>query len=342
MTSATTPTRRRSILFWAIAAVASLHFALAFSLTLPRLWDLPTFAYANIAYPYRRRILIRGLYRLVLHFTQSPTVPLGHGAVTTVALLNIVLAFSSVMLAVLAARLLIAQILGRQSPFRWLSLLVVYCCSYHFLLIPENRVQFPYDLPSMAFFGLATYAAFTRNRWLYYPIFLLATFNRESTLFLPLIFLIFALREDLPLPRALRSLPLRLYAETAVQLLAWVFILHLCESLTGGPTTLPTHLRQNLHLLTNPIHWPTFLSLFGFLWIPYLLFFRRIRSPRLERCVLLAPLWAAAMFLYADILEIRVNSEAIVYITVCIALILSNTIQQRPPLTPRDALDPTP
>ncbi len=295
------------------------------------------FAYGTLEFPYRRRMLTRWLFRAVLHVLHvlpNSFVHLGNHTVTTNSLVEILLAFTCVLLAILAARLLLVRLLGKGSRFCWLALLVVYISAYQFVLAPENRVQVPYDLVSVVLFGLATYAAFTGNRWLFYPVFVLATFNRESTLFLPFVFLVFDLRADLPLLGALKSTSLLRYAELALQLALWTVVLHICERMSGGPAPLPMEFRHNLHLLVNPLHWPGYLSLFGFLWLPYIVFFGRIGDVRLQRIALLAPFWAAAMFLHADLLEIRVNSEWTVYIAVCIAMIVANSMALRDDRSP--------
>lgn len=74
-------------------------------------------------------------------------------------------------------------------------------------------------------------------------------------------------------------------------------------------------------MIVKPVHWPTYVSVFGFLWIPYVVYFRRIRDVRLQRIAWLAVPWAVVMLVFADPLEIRTHSEWSVYIAVCIACI---------------------
>jgi hypothetical protein len=86
-----------------------------------------------------------------------------------------------------------------------------------------------------------------------------------------------------------------------------------------------THTRQSLRFLLTPYHWPTLLSVYAFLWVPYFFLFRRIGYVNLQRCAILLPLWFAAMIWKADLLEIRVQSEWIPYLTICLALIVHNS-----------------
>jgi hypothetical protein len=316
-------------LFWVVAAFASAQFALSYANTMAPAFTLTEFSTGAIPYPYRRRILMKFVYRLGVHFSNHLGFTSARATVTPEMTIGVVLAFCACILMILSARLFIQKLLGKDSLFAWFALLTIYIANYNHLLVHELRFSTPYDLPSAALFGLACYAAFTRNRWLYYPVFILATFNRESTLFLPLVFFIFGLREDSDLREAVRRLSLWTYIELAIQLIAWQAIITFCERSTGG--TEPTHsiIVYNLHLLANPAHWPTYASVFGFLWLPYLLFFNRIASIRLQRIIWLAPIWAAVMLKYADPLEIRTNSEWTIYITVCIAMIVHTTWNMR-------------
>jgi len=78
-------------------------------------------------------------------------------------------------------------------------------------------------------------------------------------------------------------------------------------------------------MIINPSHWPTLTGAYGFLWIPYFIYFRRIQNIRLQRCLLLAPLWLAINIRYADVIEIRTDSEWIPYLVVCLASIVHNS-----------------
>lgn len=290
-------------------------------MTVTPAFPLRAFTHAAVDFPFRRRMLLQWFYRAGLEFGDHLKFFSAHTTIGPDTLVTLLLAFASTMLLILSAKLFISRILGPDSPFVWFSLLTLYITNYHQLLVHEMRFMAPYDVPSAALFGLACYAAFSRNRWLYYPVFLIATFNRESTVFLPLVFLIFGLRKDLPLPEALRRFKPAAYLEVVLQLVAWRAILTFEEHITGGVVHQDSLVIRNLHMLANPFHWSTYVSIFGFLWIPFLIFFNRISDIGLRRCALLAPLWAAVMVRYADMLEIRTNSEWTVYLTVSLALI---------------------
>jgi hypothetical protein len=131
------------------------------------------------------------------------------------------------------------------------------------------------------------------------------------------------------------------WAETGIQLVVCVLIVHWCNVITNavlGPTW---QLPRNLHYMSNPMHWPTLLSIFGFLWVPYIIFFRRIGNVNLQRVALLFPFWFIAMVWKADLLEIRVQSEWVPYLTLCLALMLRNSLLVRESITKQTLAAPS-
>jgi hypothetical protein len=233
---------------------------------------------------------------------------------------------ASVFVAIGATRQSIERILGPATPWVWAAFLVPYMACFHFLLVGEIRVQTPYDLPSMAFYAICLYAVLARQRLLFYCVFVIATLNRETALFLPLLFFVRQLREDDRLDRVLLRVSPAVIAELLLQLAMWAALRFWSNSLVAPGTFGETRfVPQNIHFLFSPLHWPTLASVFGFLWVPLLLFYRRIPSVFLKRCLLLAPLWLLLMFKYGDLLEIRIHSEWISYVAVCMALMLDRT-----------------
>lgn len=278
------------------------------------------YAYADVEYPYRRRVLMQWVLRAALHFRSQLTYTSRNSSWGAVEICCAAIAVLSLLATIAIARRWIRLLTGGHRGLEWMALLVIWICNYHFLL-SEIRFQLPCDLPSMAFFGLGCYAAYTRNRPLYYAALIVGTVNRESTLFLPLVFLLFSTADRTSLPASLRRIRPAIYAEVLLQLALWAGLYTWCVQSTGGTRHLPSLLGVNARMILKPVHWSTFASIFGFLWIPYAAYFRRIGDPRLERVAWLAPLWAVVMFVFADPLEIRTHSEWAVYLVVCLASI---------------------
>ena len=324
--------------FLALALVMSVHFGMTYARALPPAWDtLRQFAYGPIDIAYRPRVLMRWVYAFAYHLTQDKPPRFAHGVMSAQLVTVFLIAAVSMFIIIYLTRASIGLLAGKTSAIRWIAPVTVYMCCYQYLLTPQIRAQFPYDVPAVAVFALGIYAILAKQRCLYYPVFVLGTFNRETTLFLPMLFVILALDESVPLLTALKRMSVWRYAEAAVQFVAWAGIVHWCNVTTHavlGPTwAVP----QNLHFIASPMHWSTLLSIYGFLWIPYVIFFRRIGNVNMQRVALLLPLWFIAMFWKADLLEIRVESEWVPYLAICLALIVRNSLLVRTEFVPGEA-----
>lgn len=55
--------------------------------------------------------------------------------------------------------------------------------------------SFPYDVPSLMFFSLGVYLVIGNRLWLYYLMFPIAVFNRETACFLTIFFVIWNLEQ---------------------------------------------------------------------------------------------------------------------------------------------------
>jgi hypothetical protein len=317
-------------LFFTLAVLMSFHFAMTFARTLdPSFPDLHTFAYGPIDIPYRPRILMRWVYGFAYGITHDRPPHFAHGVLSAMQVTLFVIAFLALLAVIFGTRASITRLTSPTAPVRWMALLTVYMCCYQYLLVPQIRAQFPYDVPCVAVFAVGIFALLTKRRWLYYLVFLVGTFNRETTMFLPPLFIILALDSTVPLLTALKRMSLWRYTEATAQMVVWAGIVHWCNVKTNavlGPTwALP----KNIGFFLTPFHWPTLLSVFAFLWLPYVLWFRRIGNVNLQRVALLFPFWFVAMLWKADLLELRVHAEWIPYLTICLALIVKNSLQFR-------------
>jgi len=320
-------------LFWALALLVSIHFAFSYVTVLKRAFSYSDYIQGIAAYPYRTRRLMawvfKGAQLLGRLIHAKPETPDDRGPIWWCQL-GVVAA--SVFAATAATRRSIQTLLARNTPWVWAAFLVPYMAYFHFLLIGEIRVQTPYDLPSMAFYAIGLYAILSRNRLLFYAIFILATLNRETALFLPLLFFLRQLKEDDSITHALRRVRPLAVAELVLQLAIWAGLRVWSNSLVPrGTFGEARFIPQNIHFLLSPLHWPTLASVFGFLWVPLLLFYKRIPNVFIQRCLLLAPLWLLLMFKYGDLLEIRIHSEWISYIAICMALLLDQALTWKQP-----------
>ena len=178
-----------------------------------------------------------------------------------------------------------------------------------FLLLPFNYAMqgfYPYDMPALVFtiVGLILIGD-GRFAW-FYPLFVIATFNRETSFFLVLAMI--AIWWD-------RQPLWRTAAHAAAQLVIWVSIKwYLFEVFAANPRfgdgLFQAQLKMNAALIIGlPLTAATALSAWGFLWVPVALGFRRIGSLELRRALMLVPVFLAAMLFVGVMNENRIYGE---------------------------------
>jgi hypothetical protein len=191
------------------------------------------------------------------------------------------------------------------------------------------RVRYVYDLPSMAFFALGLYLIyFRRSVYLFAGLFLVATINRETSLFL-LVFFVLAkwIQENRSLARMLHPSVLLPLALLSLFWLAWHHWVaaHFAHNASVGRM----HWKDNIYLLLAPFSWPQLLAV-GAFTVPLLLFYRRL----LQDALLTVWLWSIAvwfvfMMIFGVIIEIRIFGELIPYLACCTALIAEQVLLRR-------------
>jgi hypothetical protein len=181
---------------------------------------------------------------------------------------------------------------------------------WHYLLPREIALVVPSDIPAVMFFTLLL-ALMVRKNWIwYYPVFIIATFNRETTCFVTLIFL-FAYWKKLP--------PKALLAHLGSQLLIWITIKTglwflyadnpgaLFEIFHAGSSR--SHFWSNIEFLTSPKRVLIFLSSFGFLWALILVWGKLIEDQFIKRALLALIPFCLVMLIIGNLNEIRILGE---------------------------------
>lgn len=174
-----------------------------------------------------------------------------------------------------------------------------------------------FDLPAYFLFGLGTYFLF-RRQWL--PILLLMPFaaaNRETAIFLALLWLAAVWPEQARAKSILQTLAL-IAVWAPVRLVIWHWYRH-------NDTDVGSRIVSNLRdLFTSAQSWPQIASAFGFLF-PILLLYRGDLAPTSKRL-----LWAmmpclAVILWYGVWLETRIFGE----FTLLFALLLTEIVDKR-------------
>ena len=188
-----------------------------------------------------------------------------------------------------------------------------------------NYVFYPYDIPAALFFTLGLILLHRRNWALFYPVFIAATMNRETSIFLvaATVFVFF----DSCSRRTLALL-------VSSQLLIWVAIktgLWLLYGDNYGVGLFFCQLRVNvLTIVTFRIRAISALSTWGWLWVAVVMGHRRIADPFLRRNLWLVPLFVVAMLIVGFVLEVRIYGDVLPIVLSASWVVLLDVLRTRP------------
>ena len=208
----------------------------------------------------------------------------------------------------------------------YLALCIFYILIFHNLLVRELPLRYPWDMSSMLFFLLGIIAVYRRHWVLYYAVFIIGTFNKETTCFLPILYFYAYWGRD-----TWRNLLLH----PAVSLLLWLGIKYALYQLylDSGTESIWFHekLRANLIYQSHPLCLFRIASLFGFLWLPLLIYFKRIPDVFIRRSLFVVVIYVIGMLYVGNIYELRIFNEMIPLILTAFLLIVRETTSRQQP-----------
>ncbi len=204
-----------------------------------------------------------------------------------------------------------------------LSFTLLLVLPFNYLLARYAPFWYPYDIPGQFFFVLGIIFLY-KEKWLhFYILFAIATFNRETSAFLTLIFL-FTTFKKIPLKIAL----LHCLAQGIIWLSIKMILYQLYGHNQGEGTIIEQHLGFNMEYLKSFKNYPLLFSNFGFLWIPILLFYKHIENVFIKRCLLVFILFFVVQLFTSSIPELRVYQEFIPIIITAYTCILKSLFEK--------------
>jgi len=180
-----------------------------------------------------------------------------------------------------------------------------------FAILPFNYFNlpyYPYDIPSVLFFTLGLLLIYQQNwRW-YYPLFIVATVNRETSIFLVAgtLFVLFD-------RYSARVLVLLAGSQVAI----WVIIRAALWSIYQrnrwmGYGLYQFQLKVNIAtLLSHPLKGVIALATWGCLWMAVVIWHDRIRDVNLKRTLMTVPVFIIGMFVAGFVIELRIYGEVL-------------------------------
>ena len=198
-----------------------------------------------------------------------------------------------------------------------------------YALVTVFRLRFVYDLPSLGFFAGGMFLLYFRQPlWQFALLFTVATLNRETTLFLLVLFVLSRLRvRTLPWWRRL-SMGDGVFAASLLAIwCTWhVWVGH---RFAANGTESWSRVLLNLKVLLVPASWLQLGSCFAFCGPLVLLWRRRVQDSLLRMWLWVVPLWFLFMLQYGQLLESRVFGELIPLVACCMALGAEEALLER-------------
>jgi len=201
-----------------------------------------------------------------------------------------------------------------------LPFLGLYALPWDYILPRDIPIIVPSDITAVAFFAVGL-ALLRERRWVwFYPVFLIGTLNRETMIFLLIVFVLVEWGQ-----MAKRQLTVH----AAIMIALWGGVRVLMNALYGGNPgeaieiyhvgSQVTHLSTNLQMLVSPARLLVILSSFGFLWVPVLFFYRRITDHFTRRALWVIPIYVIMILLIGNMNEMRVWGEMLALIILAMA-----------------------
>ncbi|ADW68229.1 hypothetical protein [Granulicella tundricola] len=210
-------------------------------------------------------------------------------------------------------------------PYVYPLFLIMVATSY--CILTTHAFRYVYDLPSLGLFAIGLWLIQRRaHPILFAALFLIATLNRETSLFLLYFFVVSncVAEEKFHWPRAFS---LRVLATTLPLAAAWIaWHLFVTRHFAGLDSESAPRIQTNLITLAWPMVWPQLFAVLGYT-LPILLIVRsRTRPLELRLWLWITPVWAVFMFFFGVFAEVRLFGELIPIFTAAAVLLAEERI----------------
>jgi hypothetical protein len=274
--------------------------------------------------PFQYRVLIPWLVRGLLTLLPSLSLPGTFQFIELLAVIGLVLAF----------RTWLKRLLTHPTLAALLSLSIFYALPFHFLFPREFAFFYPSDIPAVLFFTLGLLFLHRQDWKRFYPLLLLATLNRETALFLTVVYVFTAFGT-----RPRRAVIVHTLAQLALWGAAKASLYVLYRS-NPGLGIFESQLASNLAWLSQPAVLIEVASLWGFVWIPVLIWGRSIPDDFVRRSLWAALPYVLALGTVGVVHEMRIYAEFIPLMLGAFWLIVVRLAQGQPDVSGPTATAP--
>jgi hypothetical protein len=296
-----TRTARINLVFLLAAAILSLHsvpYALRVCVSPPDHGsDSPEALVAGTAStPYQYRVLLPWLVRgaLELHVIRPESEIAVFAGIQAVALVLLGFAFRAYL-----SRFIIDPVLASV-----MALTIYAVLPFNYFNLP----YYPYDIPSVLFFTVGLLLIYERRWGWFFPLFAIATLNRETSIFLAVASL-FVLFDRYSRPRLALIVGSQLAIWVAIKAFLWVVYQ---QNRWMGYGLYQFQLKVNAAtLLEHPVKGFIALATWGCLWLAVVIWHRRIHDVYLKRTLWTVPVFIAGMLFAGFVIELRIYGEVL-------------------------------
>ena len=268
--------------------------------------------------PFQYRMLIPKLAAFLYNF--SPV----KNKIPNIINLFFIIEFLAVFSVVFIFRYYLSLFL-KNKKLNYILVFLIYPVLVFTYLIPRSDpIFYPYDTFSILFFTAALIFLYKKQFIPYYLIFITATFNRETTCFLTIIFLFTYCK---------KISNLKLSSHLFLQFILWLSVKLLLRKIyinNSGDGVFENHFFNNIKYLSDFEHYPSLFSALAYIWIPVLVKWREIPDDFLKKAILVIIFFIPGMILVGNIYEIRIYGELIpVFLTPFILLLINFVKKQK-------------
>ena len=203
--------------FWtAMVGAICAHFTLVYNLNNRPFLNLSRYAAGQESLPFQARVLMAWIFRALAGRSFISAVASRLPVHDPYIAIQIFISFVTLFGAITFTRGSLYLLTSHSTFSRWAALLVAFMAYFNLPFVYGLAYTLPYDLPSLFFFTGCIFCVLRRSYFLFYLLFMLGIFNRETICFVTLFFLVWELSQtrlqDLPRASISRTGPIRDYA----------------------------------------------------------------------------------------------------------------------------------
>lgn len=237
----------------------------------------------------------------------------------------------SVLILFIVFRYYVSQFFVRDVTSSVLCIFLFYSLVSLFILpriVPLTyAIWFPWDVPSICLFTICLVLLHRRIWLFYYLLFALAVLTKQTAIFLAVVYLFTSMGH-------VKSRTVAVHF--SLQVAIWLVIVYGQYHVGGGnPFTMGlfglSNLQRNLVFLGRITNLPFLFSVFGYLWIPAVVFLPVIRDSFVRRSMWVTVPYFLTVMLVGDVSELRIYGELAPVVLVAFFHVLKELSRQAVP-----------